>query len=387
MRTVMPALQRAKAGAAGGRRPVLRLGQPAQAAARDADREGHAGGRDRARDRGLDWWRNTMESILVLAHTEADGTLAKPALEALAAALALGGELTVGLVGRQVQPAADQAAAAGAAHPGRRGRSLRAAALCHRCGGGRSARRAAGAGADSGARHLALGARAARGGVPAGRAHRYPRHRDRGGERRARGDALVLPAAHGRRADADPEAVDCAARKRRGATRQRCRRAAGRRPSSSWSRPHAATRTTVTGIESPHAGQQTIRPDAKLLFVAGAGWTKKQADGAVHAAEAAELILGFLRRQRRVAGRQQIAGGSERRRPGGAAVHDAPEPDRPDRRDAAPSQGALHLLPRRGAARGGLAFRHRAPRHQSGPQLRLGARQSRRAVRGGRVRR
>ena len=24
---------------------------------------------------------------------------------------------------------------------------------------------------------------------------------------------------------------------------------------------------------------QTIRPDAKLLFVAGAGWTKKQTDG------------------------------------------------------------------------------------------------------------
>ena len=35
----------------------------------------------------------TMETILLLAHTEADGTLAKPALEALAAALALGGEL------------------------------------------------------------------------------------------------------------------------------------------------------------------------------------------------------------------------------------------------------------------------------------------------------
>ena len=41
--------------------------------------------------------------------------------------------------------------------------------------------------------------------------------------------------------------------------------------------------------------QQTIRPDAKMLFVAGAGWTKKQPDGQVHAAEAGELILGFLR--------------------------------------------------------------------------------------------
>ena len=38
-----------------------------------------------------------METILLLAHTESDGALAKPALEALAAAKALGGELIVGL--------------------------------------------------------------------------------------------------------------------------------------------------------------------------------------------------------------------------------------------------------------------------------------------------
>ena len=54
-------------------------------------------------------------------------------------------------------------------------------------------------------------------------------------------------------------------------------------------------RTVVTGIRAPKAGEQTIRPDAKLLFVAGAGWTKKQSDGQVHAAEAEQLILGFLR--------------------------------------------------------------------------------------------
>ena len=55
-----------------------------------------------------------------------------------------------------------------------------------------------------------------------------------------------------------------------------------------------ATRTTVTGYRSPEQGQQTIRPDAKLLFVAGAGWTKKQPDGAIHTEKAAELILQFL---------------------------------------------------------------------------------------------
>ena len=40
--------------------------------------------------------------------------------------------------------------------------------------------------------------------------------------------------------------------------------------------------------------QQTIRPDAELLFVAGAGWTKKQPDGQMHIAEAEKLILAFL---------------------------------------------------------------------------------------------
>jgi electron transfer flavoprotein alpha subunit len=55
-----------------------------------------------------------------------------------------------------------------------------------------------------------------------------------------------------------------------------------------------ALRTTVSGFRAPSVGAQTIRPDAKLLFVAGAGWTKKQPDGQVHVAEAGELILGFL---------------------------------------------------------------------------------------------
>jgi electron transfer flavoprotein alpha subunit len=55
------------------------------------------------------------------------------------------------------------------------------------------------------------------------------------------------------------------------------------------------TRTTVTGIRAPRQDEQTIRPDARILFVAGAGWTKKQPDGQLHATEASDLILGFLR--------------------------------------------------------------------------------------------
>lgn len=53
-------------------------------------------------------------------------------------------------------------------------------------------------------------------------------------------------------------------------------------------------RTTITGIQAPAADAQTIRPDAHILFVAGAGWTKKQKDGQYHIGEAGALIQGFL---------------------------------------------------------------------------------------------
>ena len=56
----------------------------------------------------------------------------------------------------------------------------------------------------------------------------------------------------------------------------------------------AVVRTAVTGIRVPGQSEQTIRPDAPLLLVAGAGWTKKQADGATHVEEAESIILGFL---------------------------------------------------------------------------------------------
>ncbi len=56
----------------------------------------------------------------------------------------------------------------------------------------------------------------------------------------------------------------------------------------------ATGKTEITGIQAPLADEQTIRPDAELLFVTGAGWTKKQADGQAHVGKAKELILGFL---------------------------------------------------------------------------------------------
>jgi len=55
-----------------------------------------------------------------------------------------------------------------------------------------------------------------------------------------------------------------------------------------------ASRSKVLGLRSLSGGKQTIKPDAELLLVAGAGWTKTQKDGVKHAKEAEGLILAFL---------------------------------------------------------------------------------------------
>jgi len=57
----------------------------------------------------------------------------------------------------------------------------------------------------------------------------------------------------------------------------------------------SAIHTTYAGIRVPSSKAETIRPDAELLFVAGAGWCKKQADGKTHLPEAEAAILGFLK--------------------------------------------------------------------------------------------
>ncbi len=59
-----------------------------------------------------------------------------------------------------------------------------------------------------------------------------------------------------------------------------------------------APHTVVEGTISTTAGEQTIRPDAALLFVAGAGWTKKQKDGQVHFADAADRIQTFVHKSK-----------------------------------------------------------------------------------------
>ena len=241
-----------------------------------------------------------METILFLAHTEADGSLGKAALETLSAARALAGalpgsNLVVGLAGEQTQPAANQIAACGAikflavagtafAQPRYASDAAAAEALC----------RAAQA-------TLVL--------APA--TQRWNR---------------VLPGVACRlqgRADTHVTAVTVNGgqpavsrwyyRQRIEATLQRAHRPwfllldPGTQPA--WQGepgtaavetlplqlPEACQRTTVTGIQAPPADSQTIRPDAAMLLVAGAGWTKKQADGQPHPKDAETLILDFLR--------------------------------------------------------------------------------------------
>lgn len=53
---------------------------------------------------------------------------------------------------------------------------------------------------------------------------------------------------------------------------------------------NSVTRTSVLGFHEPVGDAKTVKPDAELLLVAGAGWTKKQSDGSVHSKEAEQII-------------------------------------------------------------------------------------------------
>jgi len=146
------------------------------------------------------------------------------------------------------------------------------------------------------------------------------------------------------------------------------------------------TRTTVAGIRAPKADEQTIRPDARLLFRGRRGLDQETGDGAVHSPQAETLIRGFLKASQASLGSSKslvdLSGEGQTVPP----VHVPPETrlGKPGRRRAIPR--ASPLLPRRRTPRGGLALREPAARRQPGPQLRLGARQSRRALRGRRFR-
>lgn len=244
-----------------------------------------------------------METILLLAHTETDGSLAKSAREALHAAAMLhkslaGSKLVVGLIGDNVQAAAN---------------SIAASPVTKYFGV---------TGADFNQSRYATDAAAAEAIFKAAQATVVVAPATSRWARVLPGVAQRL----GGRADTHVTGVAAADGKisvNRWYYRQRMEGALTRtqRPWFIGIDPgsqaactcgagtaavemvavnltDAGKRTTVVGLREPKADAQTIRPDAQLLFVTGAGWTKKQADGQTHVPEAEKLILGFLKATR-----------------------------------------------------------------------------------------
>ena len=243
-----------------------------------------------------------MENILLLLHTEADGSLAKSALESLQTAQslagALGGGFSVALVGEKVQAAANQIAGCGAAKfLGVEGADFAqsryasdAAAVETLCTTAQATlivapatsrwnRVLAGVAARLGGRvetHV-TGVSAENCVVNVTRWY-YRQRMEAVLSRTQRPWFLLIdpgsqPAWEGAAGTATVEAVAVPL-------------------------GDACKRTAVTGLRAPSADAQTIRPDADLLFVTGAGWTKKQADGQTHVPEAETLIRDFLTRTR-----------------------------------------------------------------------------------------
>jgi len=240
-----------------------------------------------------------METILYLAHTEADGTLPKPALEALSAATKLaqdraGSTLRVGIVGRDVQAAADAIAGCGAeTFYGVYGEDfgtsryssdatafeaiVRAAGptLVVAPGTSRLSRALPGVALRVDGRidtHVA--GLVSEGGDLAIQRWYYRQRMVATQTRTQRPWFLLVDAGVFEPWKGVPGSVSVKA--------------------VAVSLPAGLRRTEIVGVEAASSDAQTIRPDAELLFVAGAGWTKKQADGQTHVKEAEALILDFL---------------------------------------------------------------------------------------------
>ena len=235
--------------------------------------------------------------IFALLHTQADGTLAKASLETVTAAVnlnaQLGGSFAVGVLGAGAAAAADAIAGCGAtsflvvgdeavSQPRYATDAVAATALIQAAGAeivlapntSRFARCLPGVAHRVGAQidtHIV--AVCSEGGAVHAQRWFY-RQRIIGSFSRAARPWMLLvdggvnPVWQGAAGAANAQAVAVAAEEQR---------------------------TTVTGIQAPAADAQTIRPDAVLLFVAGAGWTKKQKDGQPHIGDASVLIQGFLR--------------------------------------------------------------------------------------------
>ncbi len=242
-----------------------------------------------------------METILFLGNTESDGTLARSALEALAAARSLadslpGSALVAGLSGKDVQTAANSIAACGAIR------------IIGVAGDDFARPRYASDTAAAEALAKASGATVIVAASVSRWARAVPGVAQRLGGRVDTHITDVAVSGHG------PAVTRWYYRQRVEAVLQRthrpwfilmdggCREPWFGEPGSAQvelvpvNLPDSSKRTRFVEIRAPRTDEQTIRPDADLLFVAGAGWTKKQPDGQTHVEEAATLILDFLRK-------------------------------------------------------------------------------------------
>jgi len=230
-----------------------------------------------------------MENVLFLAHVEADGSLSKIALEALTAAQGLGGTLTVALFGEDCTSAANAVAGCGASRflavngvsePVYGTDAAACEALIKQSGAtvvlapntSRIARSLPGAAVRVGGK---IDTRITWIGVDGDKLQIkrwYYRQR------------MIATLSH----EARPWILTVD-----GGNYAAYAGAPGSASVESVS-IGAQTRTKTLREEPAMAGEQTIRPDASLLFVAGAGWTKKQSDGQPHVKEAEELIRGLL---------------------------------------------------------------------------------------------
>ncbi|HET8667537.1 MAG TPA: hypothetical protein VFM10_06115, partial [Terriglobales bacterium] len=221
-----------------------------------------------------------MENILFLAYVEADGSLAKGAMETLGAtqeiASALAAKFSVGLIGGEVQAAANAVAACGAEKfYGVAGPEFAQARYATDAAAAESICKATGP-------TLVLAAANSRSSrVLAGVAHRVGGKIETHvtGVSTEAGTVTVTRWYYRQRMEA---VLSRAARPWIIAMDGGCHTAfagAAGTANVEMVAASAIARTQVTGVRAPKADEQTIRPDAKLLFVAGAGWTKKQADG------------------------------------------------------------------------------------------------------------
>jgi electron transfer flavoprotein alpha subunit len=244
-----------------------------------------------------------METILLLVHPEADGSLSAPALEALCAAKSLAGSLpgsafVVGIVGAHAQPAADQIAGCGAQKfLGAAGPDFAQAKYASDAAAAEAVCKAAQATmvlapATSRWNRVLSGVAQRLGGcadthisgvsVKDGKvlaARWYYRQRMEAVIERGQRPWVIL---------LDPGSQPA----------WQCQPGSASVETVPVHLPDACKRTAVLGVRESAGAVQTIRSDAELLFVTGAGWTKKQADGQVHTQQAEKLILDFLKATR-----------------------------------------------------------------------------------------